>query len=154
MDSSTNLFWTLLKFTNCVHHRFILLIALNPRTLPRDLSTSGIKERKTRFERNSIVEDKDAGNGSGKGSGRETWESSCGRACNHELVSWETSRSSRFVSFRFVSSNRTVDKNRFRLCFSESENRAKPNRSRGANEPRVVILDSFFSSFSMSFCNK
>lgn len=58
------------------------------------------------------------------------------------------------ISFRFVSSNRTVDKNRFRLCFSESENRAKPNRSRGANEPRAVILDSFFSSFSMSFCNK
>lgn len=85
---------------------YSLLIALNPRTLLRDLSTSGIKERKTRFERNSIVEDKDAGNGSGKGSGRETWESSCGRACNHELVSWETSRSSRFVSFRFVKPNR------------------------------------------------
>lgn len=36
------------------------------------------------------------------------------------------------------------------LCFSESENRAKPNRSRGANEPGQVILDGG-PFFSMSF---
>ena len=128
MDSSTNLSWTLLKFTNCVHHRFILLIALNPRTLPRDLSTSGIKERKTRFERNSIVEDKDAGNGSGKGSGRETWESSCGRACNHELVSWETSRSSRFVSFRFVSFRQTEPSTKTDFVFVSAKVKTVRNR--------------------------
>lgn len=107
------------------------------------------------FREDSIVEEGDkAGNGS-EGSGRETWESSCGRACNH-LVSIVFAVFVRneaiLVSFRQTEPSTKTDS----LCFSESENRAKPNRSwgGGANEPRELILRGgppFFLR-SMSFC--
>lgn len=107
------------------------------------------------FREDSIVEEGDkAGNGS-EGSGRETWESSCGRACNH-LVSIVFAVFVRneaiLVSFRQTEPSTKTDS----LCFSESENRAKPNRSwRGGPTNReslsFVVVPLFFLR-SMSFC--
>lgn len=103
------------------------------------------------FREDSIVEEGDkAGNGS-EGSGRETWESSCGRACNH-LVSIVFAVFVRneaiLVSFRQTEPSTKTDS----LCFSESENRAKPNRSWGGGPTNRESLS--FVVVPLFFCGR